>query len=148
MTVPQDESKEYLINLATNIASGMGLYPIIICGICERESSWNPWSTRFEPAFKSKYIDPLHLPEPESTLRATSFGLMQILGQTARELGYKGDLQELCDPEVNLMWGCRAFESKLVHAEGVVEAALQLYNGGGNPNYASEVMEMANHYVV
>jgi soluble lytic murein transglycosylase-like protein len=143
----QDESKEYLINLATNIASGMGLYPIIILGICERESSWNPWAMRFEPAFKSKYIDPMHLPEPEATLRATSFGLMQLLGESAREMGYKDNLQELVDPEINLMWGCRWFEKKLVVASGVLADALQDWNGGSNPNYATEVLELANKYI-
>jgi Transglycosylase SLT domain len=142
-----DDSKDYLIHLATNIASGMGLYPIIICAICERESSWQPWVTRFEAGFKARYVDPLQLPEPESILRSTSFGLMQTMGQSIRELGYKGDLKELLDPEINLMWGCRLFEKKMVQAEGVLSAALQEWNGGGNPNYAKEVIEMANNYV-
>jgi hypothetical protein len=147
VTLQVDDSKEYLVNLATSIASGMGLYPIIILAICERESSWQPWVTRFEPAFKIKYIDPMKLPEPESILRATSFGLMQILGQSAREMGYTGNLQELLDPEINLIYGCRWFEKKMVQGSGVLADALQDYNGGGNPNYATEVLELANKYI-
>ena len=32
---------------------------------------------------------------------------MQIMGAVARERGFRGWLTELCDPAVNLEWGCR-----------------------------------------
>jgi len=44
-----------------------------------------------------------------------SWGLMQIMGATARERGFKGWLTELCDPAVNLEWGCRHLRWMLDH---------------------------------
>jgi len=43
----------------------------------------------------------------ERILQRTSWGLMQIMGAVARERGFRGWLTELCDPAVNLEWGCR-----------------------------------------
>jgi len=74
----------------------------------------------------------------------TSWGLLQIMGAVARERGFKGWLTELCDPTVNLEWGCRHLRWMLDHpldyglsiAQGEIfarETALDLaaaWNGG------------------
>jgi soluble lytic murein transglycosylase-like protein len=78
--------------------------------------------------------------------RATSWGLMQVMGQSARELGYREFIPELCDPASGLYWGCKIFTRKLECTGGDYQKALQLWNGGGNPNYAAEVMARAPKY--
>lgn len=85
-----------------------------ITAIVTVESSFNPWAARFEPAFLAAYVSAAvkHW-EPcsnqtERILRATSFGLMQIMGEDAREFGYEDPfLTTLCEPETGLEYGCR-----------------------------------------
>lgn len=79
------------------------------------ESGGNPWAVRYEPKFFEKYVKNAQItpksPCSEATersLRAHSFGLMQIMGQTAREVGFEGVfLTELLDPATNLDLCCR-----------------------------------------
>jgi soluble lytic murein transglycosylase-like protein len=118
----------------------------------EQESSWNPWALRYEPAFYARYVEPqlsrgAIASEGEARARAFSWGLMQVMGQVARERGFAGaSLANLCDPATGLAVGCRVFAAKLAAAEGNVERALQLWNGGANPDYAAQVLARAAHY--
>lgn len=79
----------------------------LVYGLVCQESSGNPNATRFEPMFFQRYIIKGNFPEAEGKGRATSWGLMQIMGEVAREEGFKGDFHELLEPEVGLYWGCR-----------------------------------------
>lgn len=81
----------------------------IICGIISQESAWNPWSMRYEPAFTDRYVIPAY-PKSSPTFRVqhgSSWGLMQIMGLVARELGCKDNLLYLLLPEIGITWGCR-----------------------------------------
>jgi soluble lytic murein transglycosylase-like protein len=124
-----------------------GVAPSLICAVCEQESAWNPWAIRFEPAFWLKYAAPHGVSVTELNARATSWGLMQVLGQTAREMGFADPyLSALCDPATGLFWGSRVLARKLANAGGNVESALLLYNGGGNQNYPAEVTARMGKY--
>lgn len=140
-------TKDDLISLAKQAAIAANLNPEVVCGICERESSWEPWTIRYEPAFYVRYVDALALGDAtEARARAFSWGLMQVMGQVAREAGYKDHLPMLCDPQTALEWGCKVFAQKLNRASGNVENALHLWNGGGNPNYSAEVTVLSAKY--
>lgn len=151
-------TREDLIALAKEKARAHLLYPELICGIIEQESNWNTWAMRYEPLFYQKYIAPLLIhPAPSGTsaplgvteahARATSWGLMQVMGEVARESGFGWPyLSELCDPFVGLEEGCAIFERKLAAAEGNVRNALLLWNGGGNPDYPAQVIAKAEKY--
>lgn len=77
----------------------------------------------------------------EMQLRATSFGLTQIMGQTARELGFDGTyLSELFEPDVNTRVGFRKLKLSLLRKNGDVHAALLEYNGGSNLQYPDLVL--------
>lgn len=117
-----------------------GLPPQFVLAIVEVESEGNPWAARYEPAFYDRYVKDAKIKAiapcslaTERTLRATSFGPMQIMGSTAREVDFEGAfLTELCDPDIGLQCGCR-FLVKLVRLhlekhgwEGVAAA----YNAG------------------
>ena len=69
-----------------------------------------------------------------------SWGLLQVMGSVARELGLKGYLAKLVDPEIGLKMGLLHFQKKLKQAKGDLKKALLFYNGGGNEGYATEVL--------
>jgi soluble lytic murein transglycosylase-like protein len=143
-------NKTELIALAKKAAEAAGIFAAIVCAICERESSWNHYALRYETAFFGKYVAPQYaagkIDITEAQARAFSWGLMQVMGEEAREFGFVGSIAGLCHPETGLAIGCRIFAHKLAVNHGDVAAALQAWNGGGNPNYAREVLALADKY--
>lgn len=141
------QSDPKLVELATSVANSNSLEPALVCAIIEQESGWDPWATRYEPRFQVKYIDSLHLDWIEAHGRATSFGLMQCMGEVLRELGYKGTFGAfLDDPVLHINLGCKHFLNKLHRADGKEWDALQFWNGGGNPQYANQVIARKKNY--
>ncbi len=144
-------TREELIALAKEKAGEHNLYPELVCAVCEQESSWNSWAVRYEPGFLSRYVAPLFtagkISGTEAYTRSMSWGLMQVMGQVARENGFAGPfLAELCDPATGLALGCCVLARKLAAAEGNVTRALLLWNGGGDPTYPAEVLARAEKY--
>jgi soluble lytic murein transglycosylase-like protein len=140
-----------LIDLTREIAAAHDLDPALVCAVVEQESAWNPWALCYEPAFLSRYVAPLYtagkLTATEAYARSMSWGLMQVMGQVAREHGFDGDsLAELCDPVVGVDFGCRILAARLVRARGDATAALLAWNGGANSNYAAEVLARTRNY--
>ena len=133
--------------LVTKYAVKNGLDPAIVAAVCEQESGWNPYAVRFEPAFYQRYILPLNLANPtEAEGRAFSYGLLQIMGQTARELGFSGQfLTQLCDPDTGVAWGCLKLKKCFAEYPDP-ETALLKYNGGGNAEYGKQVLARVPHY--
>jgi soluble lytic murein transglycosylase-like protein len=130
-----------LIALARNAAAQDSLDPALVCAIVEQESAWDPHAIRYEPAFRTRYVAPLGLPPTEEVARSISWGLMQVMGQVAREHGFAGkSLAELCEPAAGLTIGCAAFAAKLRVSADDVQRALTLWNGGANAAYATQVL--------
>jgi soluble lytic murein transglycosylase-like protein len=144
------------------IAERYGLPTFLVEAIIDQESSGNPWAIRFEPAFHRTYV--LNKPyetfwpcstKTEGEARATSWGLMQVMGQTARELGFTGPfLSELCDPSVGIDLGCRYLAELAERFPGPKygwDAVCAAYNGGPgavqssvlfkNPEYPEKIRE-------
>ena len=149
-------TKEDLQKIAVAAALNAGIDPALVCAVCATESSWNPDATRYEPAFYKRYIESMTgLSMTEKTDRATSFGLMQIMGQVAREQGFdEPDLRAgLLNPLNAVTQGCRKLKKCLsleTHEHGTyaedVNAGLLRYNGGGDANYPALVMSHYNDY--
>ena len=138
---------DQLRTLATQKAIAYNLPEVLVCAIIEQESGWNTWAIRYEPAFFDRYIVPLNLGAPtEERARAFSWGLMQTMGQVAREHGFKGPLSALCNPENGLDIGCKVFAAKLDAARGDVDRALLAWNGGGAPDYPKQVLARMAKY--
>jgi len=136
-----------LQSLVKDRATAAGLDPALVCAVVEQESDWNPWAIRFEPAFKRHYIDALNLNNvTEEIARSISWGLMQVMGEVAREEGFKDPLPSLCNPETGIAAGIEHFSRKLKQAKGDVSKALLLWNGGGNPHYPSQVLARKSKY--
>src|SRR5579859_8102234 len=153
-----------LVTLARRTAASQSLDPALVCAVVEQESSWNPWAMRFEPLFFAKYVASLYtnnkISSSEAYARGFSWGLMQVMGQVARENGYAEPfLSSLCDPADALEIGCRVLRKKfdavsglvaqtILSASGdVITRALLLWNGGSNPAYPMQVLARRTHYL-
>jgi soluble lytic murein transglycosylase-like protein len=145
-TVPTE-----MILLARRIACEHGLEPALVCAVIEQESAWNPWAVRYEPGFLSRYVAPLYtagkLSATEAYTRSMSWGLMQVMGQVARENGFsQPSLAELCDPNIGIEFGCRILAVRMARAKGDARAALLAWNGGANLNYPAEALARKRNY--
>jgi soluble lytic murein transglycosylase-like protein len=137
-----------LTNMAKDQAKQMGLDPALVCAVVEQESNWNLWAIRAEKGFETRYVDPLGLNNMTEVFgRSMSWGLMQLMGEVARELGFTGPyLSQLCDPAIGLFWGCKKLRECFDVHPNDNEKALLRWNGGGNPNYANEVLARIKKY--
>ncbi len=141
-----------LLALARKAAAAQALDPALVCAVVEQESAWNPWAIRYEPLFFSKYVASFYtnnkISASEAYARGFSWGLMQVMGQVAREASFDAlFLSALCDPEQGLAVGCKVLRKKLDTAAGDTTRALLAWNGGGNPNYAAQVLARRSHYL-
>jgi len=151
--------------LAGKWAAKYGLDTALVCSVIEQETggTWDPFTTRYEDGFYHLYIasevdgnpvykvsippDAIRSRSTEARERAFSWGLLQIMGQTAREFGYTGRyLSALCDPDVGIDVGCRKLKHCVERHVGDLTAALLEYNGGSNPDYAPQVLARMSRY--
>jgi soluble lytic murein transglycosylase-like protein len=163
-----------LISVARAAALAHSLDPALVCAVCEQESAWNPWAIRYEPGFLARYVAPLFtagkISATEAYARSFSWGLMQVMGQVAREHDFTGaSVAQLCDPATGLDIGCTVLAHKFAAAvrgtatclpvgtapgcapltcadPRVIERALQLWNGGANSDYAAQVLARLTRY--
>ncbi len=141
-----------LLTLARHAAETRALDPGLVCAVIEQESAWNPWAMRYEPAFFTKYVAPLYtnnkITATEAYARGFSWGLMQVMGQVARESGFDAQfLSSLCDPEEALAIGCKVLRKKFDSANGDTTRALLAWNGGANALYPAQVLARRAHYL-
>ena len=129
-------------DLIRKLSALYGLKPEIIAAVIYQESKGNPLAIRYEPDFYLKlekrnrfnlsgYV-PNAIPtlRSEKVFRSISWGLMQLMGETARVMGFRGDyLSALLDPETNIDLGCRYLKKLLTRSNADYVSALRLYNG-------------------
>jgi soluble lytic murein transglycosylase-like protein len=136
-----------IVALARTIASAHGLDTALVCAVVEQESAWDAHAIRYEPGFRARYVAPLDLPPTEEIARSISWGLMQVMGQVAREHGFQRPfLSALCDPSAGLTFGCIVLAAKLAAGSGNVSRGLALWNGGGKQDYAAQVLARMPRY--
>ena len=115
-----------------------------------QESGGQTWAVRYEPNF-FKWLTGRITEEPsilkvfgnsisratEVKLRSSSFGLMQVMGQTLRELGFTGQyLNEACDPRIGLAFGIK-YLARLLDKYKDERAAMAAFNAGSPRKDAS-----------
>lgn len=142
--------------LVPRLAPAHGLDPALIRAVIAQESEGFVYAYRPEPRYRY-FVDcrtgqpfrPLspqvraskHAPadfpyfkggrEQEWWAQQASWGLMQLMGAVARELGFRRPyLPEVCDPATNIELGCRFLASHLRWADGDLAKALGAYNAG------------------
>lgn len=121
-------------------AEKYSLPPALVKALVQVESNGNPWAVRYEPAFYDRYVAGRRVKvrapcsrDTEMSLLAHSFGLLQIMGLTARETGFDGVfLTELCDPETNLDVCCKYLSKQVArfHKDHGWEGVAASYNAG------------------
>ena len=148
--------------LVSTIAPRFGLPVELVNAIIQVESEGDPSALRYEPAFYDRYVrgkgHQVFRPcsrETEEKARAFSWGLMQVMGQVAREEGFTGPyLAELIEPATGIEYGCRHLAR---HARSFPaptygwDAVCAAYNGGkgavrgpngfNNPAYPAKVLK-------
>lgn len=139
-----------------------GLPTGILRSMAVQESNENPWAIRYEPGFFARYLAPSSNEQQlggvwphevsnitERMARATSFGLIQVMGQVARELGFTAPfLSLLCDPATGLNYGAMHLRNKL-KKYGTLALAVSAYNAGApNPantfTYVNPILDRMN----
>ena len=133
--------------------------PKIVGAIIMQESAGNTCATRYEEHYKwtlhpDRYAQINKVSrQTELIHQKTSWGLMQVMGSVARELGHQGPLMELCKPEVGIEYGVKQLlKLKLRHKENLADV-IAAYNAGSprrneqgqyvNQNYVNQV----NRYI-
>lgn len=137
-------------------ATRNGLPTRLVDAIIEVESDGNPYAARHEPHYRwlwdvSKGLPyratdtpdqfPSILPASSHTeyhLQKTSLGLMQIMGATARQMGFHGPfLTALCDADTGVEYGCKylAHLNRRFGGRGL-DAVVAAYNAGTPRRYA------------
>lgn len=97
----------------TKQAAAYNLNETMVLAVVLIESSANPWATQYEPHYKwvtsiGAYARRRGVTrETEEVHQKTSWGLGQIMGGTARSLGFFGDLPQLAVPQVGLFYSCK-----------------------------------------
>lgn len=146
-------TKENALNIISVKALSYGLDPDLIQSIVQIESDFNPWVYRFEPKWVL-YHNPVNYAkklgitlDTEKNSQAISFGLMQVMGAVARELGFDEELIKLCDPELAIQYGCLKLidlKKRYTNEQDIISA----YNAGSaykingkykNQEYVDEV---------
>ena len=138
--------EELVLKKATEFKLDVNLVRAII----STESSWNPFAIRYEPQWRYFYetrslASLLGITHPTMELfQATSYGLMQIMGSVAYELGFRQSPVLLCDPEINLHYGCKKLK-KLFEKYGHEDDVISSYNQG-NPRKNNGGMYLNQRY--
>ena len=162
---PQTNLEELASHLCESnqpfVANEWRLHPdALMFGWIEQESNWDTYSTREEPAFYRRYIKGKNVGRHEDWQLAISWGLLQVMGSTAREMEFRGHyLSQLCaEPALGIHFGIRYLLRQKARGDGSWAQGLAAYNGGlgGTPDnrtrpyrrqeYVDEVVEKARGY--
>jgi len=155
--------------LVVQVAGAYGLRADLLSAQIAVESSgntyaWNPepryrylWNVRHNTPFRQLTADeqgsedpPADFPclagarDQEWWAQQASWGLLQVMGSTAREFGFLGPyLPELCDPEKGLMIGAKYLRWCLNRNYDDYRLALARFNGTGQDAaaYARKVFD-------
>ena len=141
-------------SLIIEAAHRHGLRPALVGAVVLTESTEDvlTWSGRYEahfPVTRPSQLRPKYCSiATEKIWQKCSWGLMHVMGGTARDMGFKGWLSELCQPEIGLEYGCKYLAKQMARYHGNVELAVAAYNAGsakivksGKPfNYESYVV--------
>lgn len=146
---------EALCEIINRNALANKLRPDVVTCIVIQESKCDTFAWRWEEKFYANHLankernelagwvpalGALPTLEDERLQRSCSYGLMQVLGDTARWLGkvVAPFLTVLCDPDRGVAVGCTVLAYYLGRAKGDYRAALKGYNGSWE--YADEVL--------
>ena len=133
-------------DLIRQVATAYALPFALLKAQVEVESGGDPNAFRFEPAFFTRYV--LNNVDAKAArfgpLAACSYGVMQVMLETAYEIGFDGRPEDLFVDRIGLTWGAKKMRALLDETENY-PLALQRYNGAGAAAeaYAARVYQVA-----
>ncbi len=144
-------ARGYPISDIQSVAGTLNIDPAILIALFRIETAGDSYRCRFEPRYKnvyyiSRYAEALKITfETEEVFQKTSFGLGQILGSTARTIGFSDHLTKLCNPSVGCYWS-GFYLCNLIEKYQDVYSAASAYNAGSllkdgsysNPAYVAK----------
>lgn len=153
--------KSHIIELVASECARERVDPNLILALIQTESGFNPNAARYERHFMYYHkledfakIQRITL-ETEKVFQKTSWGLMQIMGGTARWCGYAGFLPDLCDPLIGVIWGVAYFK-KMCAKQVYLNDQIAIYNSGSvrknsdgtyiNQEYVDKVLGALSEY--
>jgi len=107
----------------------------ILGAIVQTESSGDRFAVRFEPHYKYLFKTKENAQDnriteaTETVMQMTSFGLTQVMGAVARELGLKGPIFQLLEPQVNITY-CAKLLKRLAKKYTQKDDLIAAYNAG------------------
>lgn len=151
-----------LLGLIVSTARGVQAPPELVLGIIEAESGGDPHATKINSTYPYTMMQAKRPAgcsvDMERMCQKTAWGLMQVMGATARELGFEDWLSELVFPETNIRLGIEFLGRKMsqyLDRDGI-EGVVAAYNGGAprrrpdgkfvNQGYVDRVMEAAKRF--
>lgn len=121
--------------LISSVSIHFNVDDCLIASIIQQESAGITFRIRAEPSYQyleapERWAKRLGITkETEICCQKISWGLMQLMGATARSLGYEDHLTELVEPTIGLYWGTFYLQSKLKKYKSM-KAAIAAYNAG------------------
>lgn len=129
-------AKEYPHGVITEMCDKYDIRPEIVYALIKVESGGDPYATRFEPGYTAYFSakefarENLITRRTEEVMQATSWGLMQIMGGTARRLGLEAPIPVLIDPQNNIEYGCKLLQELTVRYPESIWDRAAAYNAG------------------
>lgn len=133
-------------DLIHQVANNYGLAYDLLRAQVFLESSFDPNAFRYEIGYFQRYVkDKSVAGSKYGPLAACSYGLLQILLETALEQGFDGRPEQLFQPQVGLAWGAKYLRHCLTITDQNYPKALARYNGSGTAAqlYAERVYALA-----
>ena len=138
------------------IAYKYKLDPTLVASIIWTESRGDPCAARYEPKWRylfntTQYANNMNIThQTEIELQKFSYGLMQVMGSVAREMGFSDELPRLYDIDINLEYGCKKLAQLRDRFPHDFTDMISAYNQGGpyktpggfyrNQTYVDKVM--------
>lgn len=122
-------------DIIEDVADAENVPATILAAIIQTESSGNRFAIRFEPGYKYLFQtrenaqDNRITEATETVMQMTSFGLTQVMGAVARELGLKGPIFQLLEPQVNITY-CAKLLKRLAKKYTQKDDLIAAYNAG------------------
>lgn len=131
MPLSATELRQYVIHFSDSF----NVKPELVAALIMTESEGDQYAIRYEPKWKYMFDIKYFAAKVCSSIatervgQSTSWGLMQIMGSVARELGFVEDFPALCEPGLNLYYGCKKV-SELHSKYDSLEDVIAAYNAG------------------
>jgi len=128
-------AKKLPLTMISAVGEKFEVDPNLIAAIIQVESSGVRYRLRAEPTFDylvapERWAKALGITkDTEVMCQKTSWGLMQVMGGTARDLGYEDHLVELVEAEIGIYWGTKYLAKQLKKYQ-TIKGAAAAYNAG------------------